>query len=296
MRKLIISILLASVAASPALAEPHGRWRDSNDQNAPAQAHEQRQEQREQAREQRVERAEPARVQQQAVPQAQPQFEARRQQWQGGNFAGRRETVVQQQPQQPQQQQWQGRGGWDRNNAQAQVQAQQEQQRQFDRARRDGQAGQWQGRRTQDQQTQQWQGQRYQGQNYQGQNYQGQTYQGQRWSQSGQRWNQGSRTASNWNRDWRNDRRYDWRRYRDSHRSIFHIGVYYDPFNYGYQRFDIGYQLSPAYFGQQYWIDPAMYQLPYPPPGTTWVRYWNDAVLVDMYSGQVVDVIRDFFW
>jgi Ni/Co efflux regulator RcnB len=294
MRKLIISILLASVAASPALAEPHGRWRDSNDQNAPAQAHEQRQEQREQAREQRVERAEPARVQQQAVPQAQPQFEARRQQqWQGGNFAGRRETVVQQQPQQ---QQWQGRGGWDRNNAQAQVQAQQEQQRQFDRARRDGQAGQWQGRRTQDQQTQQWQGQRYQGQNYQGQNYQGQTYQGQRWSQSGQRWNQGSRTASNWNRDWRNDRRYDWRRYRDSHRSIFHIGVYYDPFNYGYQRFDIGYQLSPAYFGQQYWIDPAMYQLPYPPPGTTWVRYWNDAVLVDMYTGEVVDVIRDFFW
>jgi Ni/Co efflux regulator RcnB len=291
MRKLIISILLASVAASPALAEPHGRWRDSNDQNAPAQAHEQRQEQHEQAREQRVQRAEPARVQQQAVPQAQPQFEARRQQWQGGNFAGRRETVVQQQPQQPQQQQWQGRGGWDRNNAQAQVQAQQEQQRQFDRARRDGQAGQWQGRRTQDQQTQQWQGQRYQGQNYQGQ-----TYQGQRWSQSGQRWNQGSRTASNWNRDWRNDRRYDWRRYRDSHRSIFRIGVYYDPFNYGYQRFDIGYQLSPAYFGQQYWIDPAMYQLPYPPPGTTWVRYWNDAVLVDMYTGEVVDVIRDFFW
>jgi Ni/Co efflux regulator RcnB len=281
MRKLIISILLASVAASPALAEPHGRWRDSNDQNAPAQAHEQRQEQHEQAREQRVQRAEPARVQQQVQPQAQPQFEARRQQWQGGNFAGRPQTAVQQQPQQ---QQWQGRGGRDRMQVDPRQQSQQ-----------------WQGQRYQGQQTQQWQGQRYQGQTYQGQryqgqNYQGQNYEGQRWSQSGQRWNQGSRTASNWNRDWRNDRRYDWRRYRDSHRSIFHIGVYYDPFNYGYQRFDIGYQLSPAYFGQQYWIDPAMYQLPYPPPGTTWVRYWNDAVLVDMYSGQVVDVIRDFFW
>ena len=51
-----------------------------------------------------------------------------------------------------------------------------------------------------------------------------------------------------------------------------------------------------TYFGQRYWIDPGMYQLPYPPPGTQWVRYWNDAVLVDTYSGEVVDVIRDFFW
>jgi Ni/Co efflux regulator RcnB len=39
-----------------------------------------------------------------------------------------------------------------------------------------------------------------------------------------------------------------------------------------------------------------MYGLPYAPPGTEWVRYWNDAVLVDMYTGEVVDVIRDFFW
>ena len=89
-----------------------------------------------------------------------------------------------------------------------------------------------------------------------------------RWAQSGQQWS-GSRWSGNWNRDWRNDRRYDWRRYRDNHRSIFRIGIYYDPFGYGYQPFDIGYQLSPAYFGQQYWIDPGMYQLPYPPPGTT---------------------------
>ena len=100
----------------------------------------------------------------------------------------------------------------------------------------------------------------------------------------------------NWNRDWRNDRRYDWRRYRDSHRSIFHIGVYFDPFGYGYQPFNVGYRLVPAYYGQQYWIDPAMYSLPYPPPGTQWVRYWNDALLIDVYSGEVVDVIHNFFW
>jgi Ni/Co efflux regulator RcnB len=293
MRKLIFSILLASAAASPALAQDHGRWHQDNEGDRQA-AHEQRQEQHQQAREQRSNGGgEPARVQQQVQPLAQPQIEARRQQWQGGNAGSGQRNEAQQQPQ------WQGRGGWDRNNAQAQVQAQQEQHRQFDRAGHDGfdarqreQTGQWQGQRYQGQN---YQGQTYQGQRYQGQNYQGQNYQGQRWSQSGQ-WNQGSRWSGNWNRDWRNDRRYDWRRYRDSHRSIFRIGIYYDPFGYGYRQFDIGYQLSPAYFGQQYWIDPAMYQLPYPPPGTTWVRYWNDALLVDMYTGQVVDVIHDFFW
>jgi Ni/Co efflux regulator RcnB len=106
-----------------------------------------------------------------------------------------------------------------------------------------------------------------------------------------------SRWASGgWNRDWRNDRRYDWRGYRDRHRSIFHIGIYYDPFGYSYRPFNIGYRLQPYYYGQQYWIDPAMYSLPYPPPGTEWVRYWNDALLVDIYSGEVVDVIHGFFW
>ena len=39
-----------------------------------------------------------------------------------------------------------------------------------------------------------------------------------------------------------------------------------------------------------------MYQLPYAPPGTQWVRYYNDVLLVDMYTGQVVDVIHGFFW
>ena len=31
--------------------------------------------------------------------------------------------------------------------------------------------------------------------------------------------------------------------------------------------YDIGYELPPVYYGQQYWIDPAMYELPVPAPG-----------------------------
>ena len=139
--------------------------------------------------------------------------------------------------------------------------------------------------------------------NGQAQPQQVQNWNGQRGSWNGQRpvneqqfRGENRYAGGSWNRDWRSDRRYDWRRYRDEHRSVFRLGIYYDPFGYGYQSFDIGFRLMPAYYGQQYWIDPAMYELPYPPPGTQWVRYWNDAILVDMYSGQVVDVIHNFFW
>ena len=48
---------------------------------------------------------------------------------------------------------------------------------------------------------------------------------------------------------------------------------------------------------QQYWInDPWQYRLPYAPPGYRWIRYWDDAMLVDTWTGEVVDVIHNFFW
>jgi Ni/Co efflux regulator RcnB len=100
-----------------------------------------------------------------------------------------------------------------------------------------------------------------------------------------------------WNTNWRNDRNYDWRRYRDQHRSIFRIGVYYDPFGWGYQRYNIGWRLYPAYYEQNYWLtDPYMYDLPPAPYPLQWVRYYDDALLVNVFTGQVVDVMYDFFW
>ena len=100
-----------------------------------------------------------------------------------------------------------------------------------------------------------------------------------------------------WSTSWRNNSRYDWRNYRHHHRSRFHLGFYIDPYGWGYQPFSIGWRLWPSYYSRNYWInDPWMYRLPYAPPGYVWVRYWNDALLVDTWSGQVVDVIPDFFW
>jgi Ni/Co efflux regulator RcnB len=105
------------------------------------------------------------------------------------------------------------------------------------------------------------------------------------------------REQVSWDRNWRHDGRYDWRRWRDRHRSSFHLGIYYDPFGWGYQPFSIGYRLWPNYYSRNYWInDPWEYRLPYAPPGTRWIRYYNDALLVDMYTGEVVDVIQNFFW
>ena len=293
MRKLILSILLAGVAATPAIAQDHGRWhRDQAQADAQPEG-------RQAAREARQERQE---QRQQAEPQRQVEvdrsqrFEARQQQsseqsrgnWDRSRFGGQGNSApqqaIEQQQQQQQQQQWQGRDGsrWTRDRSNA-------------TGNREAQSGTWsrgdlrQGDRptpnvmrdrnptiVTEQQQQARTG----------------TWSGRTWTR-----NSNTRWSGTWNRDWRNDRRYDWRRYRDSHRSIFRIGIYFDPFGYNYYRpLSIGYRLQPYYYGQRYWIDPGMYNLPYPPPGTMWVRYWNDALLVDTYSGEVVDVIRDFFW
>jgi Ni/Co efflux regulator RcnB len=107
------------------------------------------------------------------------------------------------------------------------------------------------------------------------------------------------RRGGGWDSGWRNDQRYDWRGYRDSHRNAYHVGGYRAPYGYGagYRRFGIGGRIDPVFFGQNYWIsDPWAYRLPPVSPPYRWVRYYNDALLIDTYSGMVADEIPDFFW
>ena len=102
----------------------------------------------------------------------------------------------------------------------------------------------------------------------------------------------------NWNRGWRNDRRYDWQNWRQRNRAVYRMPAYYAPYRgWNYRRFSIGYMLQPLFYSQNYWIgDPWQYRLPAAPYGTRWVRYYNDVLLVDTYTGEVVDVIYNFFW
>ena len=101
-----------------------------------------------------------------------------------------------------------------------------------------------------------------------------------------------------WNRGWRNDDRYDWNRYRAANRGAYRLPRYYAPhgWSYGYRRFQVGVVLSDVLFARNYWIDdPWDYRLPPADEPYRWVRYYDDALLVDLYSGQVVDTVYDMF-
>lgn len=105
------------------------------------------------------------------------------------------------------------------------------------------------------------------------------------------------RVERDWSRDWRHDSRYNWHSYRSRHHSLFRLGRYYDPYGYRYRRFSIGFNLWPSYYGSSFWLnDPWHYRLPPAYGPYRWVRYYDDALLVNIYSGQVVDVVYNVFW
>lgn len=112
-------------------------------------------------------------------------------------------------------------------------------------------------------------------------------------------WNNNHGNYNNWHNNWRSDRRYNWNAYRNANRHAFRLPRYYAPpgYSYGYRRFGIGFTLSSSLFAQNYWINqPSYYRLPEAYGPYRWVRYYNDALLIDTYSGAVVDAIYDIFW
>lgn len=89
----------------------------------------------------------------------------------------------------------------------------------------------------------------------------------------------------------------DWRDYRKAHRSTYQRGVYQAPRGLQYRPVAVGYRFQPAFYSNRYWVNNyGTYRLPSPGYNRRWVRYGNDVVLVDMRSGAVVRVVRNFFW
>lgn len=103
---------------------------------------------------------------------------------------------------------------------------------------------------------------------------------------------------SRWDRRWRDDSRYNWYSYRNYNRHVYRPGRYYSPYrHYNYRRLGIGVFLESLFYSNRYWInDPWQYRLPEVYGPYRWVRYYDDALLVDIRRGEVVDVIHDFFW
>ena len=113
----------------------------------------------------------------------------------------------------------------------------------------------------------------------------------------GQRnWNNGR----NWNGDRRAERpRYDRRYYPPVYHSQrrFRGPVYRAPYGFYSRSWVFGDVIPRGWYGDEYrlydWFD---YGLPIPPMGYDWIRVGDDAVLIDTFTGRVVQVVYDLFW
>lgn len=121
--------------------------------------------------------------------------------------------------------------------------------------------------------------------------------------------NQGSwRGNANWrdnndrnrNNNWNNNNyRNNWTQYRRNFNSPrrFNVGIYHAPRGYYYHRYSYGDRLPALYFARNYWLSEfLLYGLFAPPPGLIWVRYGPDALLVDQYTGEIVQVRYNVFY
>lgn len=121
------------------------------------------------------------------------------------------------------------------------------------------------------------------------------------------------RDGRDWNngRDWRDGRRwddprrhqprprYDRRRYEPIWRSPqrYRGWAYRPPAGFYARSWVFGDMLPRTWWRPDYRIlDWWSYGLPIPPAGYEWVRVGDDALLVDMFNGRVVQVAYDLFW
>jgi len=94
------------------------------------------------------------------------------------------------------------------------------------------------------------------------------------------------------NRRWGND---DWRGWRNQNRALYSRGNWRAPFRY--QSFRTGGRIGTPFYAQRYWVsDPGRYHLPNAVGPQRWVRHYDDLLLVDTRRGNVLRVIRGFYW
>lgn len=114
-------------------------------------------------------------------------------------------------------------------------------------------------------------------------------------------WGDRDRDRRDWDR--RDDRRGDHRRWERGR----YPSIYFSPHRYRYdwrppsgfylRSWSYGEFFPRGWYGSGWWIvDPWRYDLPLPPPGFDWVRSGPDALLIDEYTGRIVQVVRNVFW
>jgi Ni/Co efflux regulator RcnB len=109
-------------------------------------------------------------------------------------------------------------------------------------------------------------------------------------------WNNYGRGYSNHRHGWRD---HNWRR---SWNHGWNGSRYRSPSRYHYPRgyrssyWSIGLILPSAYYAPSYYVDYRYYGLSAPPWGCHWVRVENDVLLIDIQTGEVVDILYGFFY
>jgi len=77
----------------------------------------------------------------------------------------------------------------------------------------------------------------------------------------------------------------------------FHYGSYNAPGGYHYQRWTYGQYLPGIYWAHDFWLTSWwMFDLAIPPYGYEWVRYGDDALLVNVDNGQILQVDYGVFY
>ena len=99
-------------------------------------------------------------------------------------------------------------------------------------------------------------------------------------------------------RNWRSERFNP----RDYNRNIwaqrrFRIAPYHQPRGWYARRWTFGQTLPFVFFSENYWIsDYWSYGLTTPPYGCEWVRYGDDALLVDIQTGEILQAVYRLFY
>jgi len=96
-------------------------------------------------------------------------------------------------------------------------------------------------------------------------------------------------------RDARQEYREDWRDYRQKNRNAFRGSRFNAPFRY--RTFNDGVSIGSSYYAPRYRVSNYQnYRLPQPGRYQTYVRHYNDVLLVNTRTGRVVRAYRGFYW
>ena len=89
--------------------------------------------------------------------------------------------------------------------------------------------------------------------------------------------------------------RQDWRGYKQNNRQAFRGTRFNAPFRY--RTFNNGVSINSSYYAPRYRVSNySNYRLPQPGRYQTYVRHYNDVLLVNTRTGRVVQAYRGFYW